>query len=78
MQNSCKQVTRDNLVEPSWWRTVRSYFVFHLLRRYPAWAGWLPAHTPRLTPAGQDFPAPAGPWPRCRTGEPAGQNRVSA
>jgi cardiolipin synthase len=28
---------------------VRSFFVFHLLRRYPAWAGWLPAHTPRLT-----------------------------
>lgn len=64
MQNSCKQVTRDDLVEPTWWRTVRSYFVFHLLRRYPAWAGWLPAHTPRITPAGQDFPAPAGPTGR--------------
>ena len=28
----------------------RSFFVFHLLSRYPAWAGWLPAHKPRLKP----------------------------
>ncbi|MNN12945.1 putative cardiolipin synthase YbhO [compost metagenome] len=28
--------------------------MFHFLRRFPAWAGWLPAHTPRLVtpPAG--------------------------
>ena len=25
-----------------------SYFVFHFLRRFPAWAGWLPAHTPAI------------------------------
>jgi cardiolipin synthase len=58
MQHSCKQIDREALVEPTWWRTVRSYFVFHLLRRYPAWAGWLPAHVPRLTPAGQLISVP--------------------
>jgi cardiolipin synthase len=52
MQNSCKRIEREDLVESTWWRKLRSYFVFHLLRRYPAWAGWLPAHAPRLTPAG--------------------------
>jgi cardiolipin synthase len=52
MQNSCKPIEREDLVESTWWRKLRSYFVFHLLRRYPAWAGWLPAHAPRLTPAG--------------------------
>ncbi|MFC4274912.1 cardiolipin synthase ClsB [Achromobacter aloeverae] len=25
-------------------------FVYHFLRRFPAWTGWLPAHRPRLQP----------------------------
>lgn len=68
MRHSCKQIDREDLMKPSWWRTVRSYFVFHLLRRYPAWAGWLPAHAPRLTPAGRDLPPAGGSDP-----EPVGQ-----
>jgi cardiolipin synthase len=48
VRNSCKQVHAADLVEWSWWRTLRSFFVFHLLSRFPAWAGWLPAHKPRL------------------------------
>ncbi|MEO6018126.1 MAG: cardiolipin synthase ClsB [Polaromonas sp.] len=51
MQNSCKQIRAADLEESSGWRTVRSFFIFHLLRRYPSWAGWLPAHAPRITPA---------------------------
>lgn len=51
IQHHCKRIERKDLVESTWWRSVRSYFVFHLLRRYPAWAGWLPAHAPRITPA---------------------------
>jgi cardiolipin synthase len=31
------------------WRNLRSFIVFHFLRRFPAWAGWLPAHVPRLS-----------------------------
>lgn len=49
--HKCRQVAAEDLVESNWWRVVRSFFVFHLLRRYPAWAGWLPAHAPQLTPA---------------------------
>jgi cardiolipin synthase len=48
MDNSCKQIKAGDLAESTWWRVVRSFFVFHLLSRFPAWAGWLPAHTPRL------------------------------
>lgn len=60
--HDCRQIFPGDLVESSWWRTVRSFFVFHLLRRYPAWAGWLPAHTPRLTLAMAPAPkASAGP-----------------
>ena len=49
MQHNCKQIGPGDLVESTWWRVVRSFFVFHLLSRYPAWAGWLPAHAPRIT-----------------------------
>lgn len=49
----CKEISADELEESNWWRLVRSFFVFHVLRRYPSWAGWLPAHQPRLTPAEQ-------------------------
>ncbi|MDB5778197.1 MAG: phospholipase D/Transphosphatidylase [Polaromonas sp.] len=48
MQSSCKEIVANALDEPAWWRVVRSFFVFHLLSRYPAWAGWLPAHAPRI------------------------------
>jgi len=51
MQHSCQQINAADLEAPSGWRTLRNFFVFHLLRRYPAWAGWLPAHAPRITPA---------------------------
>lgn len=49
--HNCRRVAAEDLAESNWWRVVRSFFVFHLLRRYPAWAGWLPAHAPQLTPA---------------------------
>ena len=51
MQHNCKQIRADDLETSSRWHTLRSFFVFHLLRRYPAWAGWLPAHVPRIMPA---------------------------
>ncbi|AYQ27734.1 MULTISPECIES: cardiolipin synthase ClsB [unclassified Polaromonas] len=72
IQHSCKQIDRTDLVESTWWRKLRSYFVFHLLRRYPAWAGWLPAHAPRLTPAGSLAPNPARP-PSSPSSEAVGQ-----
>jgi cardiolipin synthase A/B len=50
MQHNCKQVQASDLTDWSAWRLVRSFFVFHLLRWYPAWAGWLPRHVPRWTP----------------------------
>jgi cardiolipin synthase len=49
MAESCIQINSSDLTESSLWVKLRSFFVFHLLRRYPAWFGWLPAHTPRLT-----------------------------
>lgn len=46
--HSCREVGADALEETGWWARLRSNFVFHFLRHYPSWAGWLPAHAPRL------------------------------
>ncbi|RJF99280.1 cardiolipin synthase ClsB [Noviherbaspirillum saxi] len=48
MSNSCKRIEAKDLTESSAWRQFRSFFLFHVLRRYPSWAGLLPAHAPRL------------------------------
>jgi len=50
MRDSCRQVEAADLKEWPTWRKLRSYFLFHVLRRYPYWAGRLPAHAPRLAP----------------------------
>jgi cardiolipin synthase len=56
---SCQEIREQDLKESSLWRIVRGYFLFHVLRRYPAWAGWLPAHVPRLVLAASP-PLPEG------------------
>lgn len=73
VQNNCKQITKDDLTDASWWRVVRSFFVFHLLSRYPAWAGWLPAHTPHIIAATAPDTKAAEPL----DAEAAGADRVS-
>jgi cardiolipin synthase len=50
MKHSCKTIEASDLTEPKLWRQFRSFFLFHVLRRYPSWAGRLPAHAPRLAP----------------------------
>jgi cardiolipin synthase len=48
MQQSCKKIDIRDLKEAGWWRVARGYILFHLLRRYPSWLGWLPAHAPKI------------------------------
>jgi cardiolipin synthase len=50
MRHSCKQIEPADLTEWSGWRLVRSFFIFHILRWYPAWMAWLPRHAPTLKP----------------------------
>jgi cardiolipin synthase A/B len=54
MDNSCKEVDPHQAKARHWWQLAASYLAFHVLRRFPAWAGWLPAHEPKLAPA-SDF-----------------------
>lgn len=51
MADSCKEIDPKRDMSRSRLRLALSYLVFHVCRRFPAWAGWLPAHQPRLAPA---------------------------
>ena len=44
----CMQVDKSMLPKRSWWNVGTSVLAFHFLRHFPAWIGWLPAHTPHL------------------------------
>jgi len=60
MHHNCKQIQTSDLTEWSGWRLVRSFFLFHLLRWYPSWVGWLPRHAPRLQPLEAPEPRAGG------------------
>ncbi|KQN56957.1 cardiolipin synthase ClsB [Erwinia sp. Leaf53] len=49
LQQDCKQVQESQLPPKSWVQLTKSVVVFHFLRYFPAIAGWLPAHTPKLS-----------------------------
>lgn len=60
MQHGCKQIHAADLTEWSAWRLVRSFFIFHLLRWYPALIGMLPRHAPLLKPLEGSQPRGSG------------------
>jgi cardiolipin synthase len=71
----CTQVTADRIPPRNWLHDVRMFFVFHFLRRFPAWAGWFPAHVPVLvTPTDQRAAIAAG---QTRNAPAAGASRVT-
>ena len=44
----CQAVDGDTLPRGRLWDILLRPLVFHCLRRFPRWAGWLPAHAPRI------------------------------
>jgi len=58
IRESCNEIDPQRAMDGSWWRLAASYLMFHVARRFPAWAGWLPAHRPRLVPASAYTTAP--------------------
>lgn len=48
MKRYCQPVDPATLPRRASWHSLFSWIVFHLLRRFPSWAGLLPAHTPSL------------------------------
>jgi len=51
MRAHCQEVDAASLGRVSGLALVRSYLAFHVMRKFPRWAGWLPHHAPRLQPA---------------------------
>lgn len=48
VERHCKRIVPEDLPPATLWQTMRGWFVFHALRRFPSWAGLLPAHTQRV------------------------------
>ncbi|WP_158783264.1 cardiolipin synthase ClsB [Pantoea sp. BAV 3049] len=48
LAEECQRVEESQLPKQNWWQLSKSVVVFHFLRHFPAIAGWLPAHTPKL------------------------------
>jgi cardiolipin synthase len=46
MRDCCKQVEPAPRTRWEGLRLLRGYCVYHLMRWFPAWAGWLPRHAP--------------------------------
>jgi len=46
--NHCEKITARIAVRGRWWRAPLASLCFHFLRHFPAMAGMLPAHTPKL------------------------------
>lgn len=45
----CQRVDESQVPKQTYWHLAKSVMVFHFLRHFPAWVGWLPAHTPKLS-----------------------------
>lgn len=66
IEGDCRRLDLSQVAEErSGWRALLDVLAYHLTRHFPAWAGWLPAHTPRVEPV---MPAPEAQAP-ARGGE---------
>ncbi|WP_213990306.1 cardiolipin synthase ClsB [Sodalis sp. dw_96] len=45
----CQLIDESQVPKQTYWHLAKSVVVFHFLRHFPAWIGWLPAHTPKLS-----------------------------
>lgn len=60
MVNACREIPPDRETPRAPLQLAATTLMFHFLRRFPAWAGWLPAHTPKLVVATAE--PPRRPW----------------
>ena len=59
LEHHCRAVDPASVPKRTFWQRLTRPLLFHCLRRFPRWAGLLPAHTPRvalLRPPQQDAP----------------------
>jgi len=49
-ENDCTGISLQRVLRGYWWRAPLIFLTFHFLRHFPAWVGFLPAHSPKLKP----------------------------
>lgn len=49
MEHYCQAVDPADVPQRSFWQSLTRPLLFHCLRHFPDWAGWLPAHTPKTS-----------------------------
>ena len=54
MEQHCREVAAERPAPRTAWRLLVSTLVFHMLRRFPAWAERLPAHRPKIESVAPD------------------------
>ena len=54
MDTACRRVRREQVPRQRGWRQIVRVLVFHILRRFPAWAQLIPGHIKPIQPSGQD------------------------
>jgi cardiolipin synthase len=45
----CRAIEPHTIAHRTRWGVLLDTLAFHFTRHFPSWAGWLPAHTPKLT-----------------------------
>jgi cardiolipin synthase A/B len=51
MREHCQQLEAHEVMKKrAGWRLLLDTLAYHVTRHFPAWAGWLPAHSPRVQP----------------------------
>lgn len=56
-RDHCRLMTKEKIARNAWWRMPLAFLAYHALTHFPAWVGWLPAHTPRVEVL-QGYPRP--------------------
>jgi cardiolipin synthase len=59
LSRHCRAVDPQQVPRNTWWQRLTRPILFHVLRHFPGWAGWLPAHGPRATLLQPEQPVPA-------------------
>lgn len=58
IDSDCRRLEFSQVTEArTGWRSWLDVLAYHVTRHFPAWAGWLPAHTPRIEAVAPAAPA---------------------
>ena len=58
LQQDCRKVDSASVPRGRFWQVLTRPLLFHCLRKFPDWAGWVPAHAPRTELATPPTPPP--------------------